>query len=170
MIIDVALSISSTVARIHTVTVVAGLCLWAVVVCLATDNNHRLSTGNSRVSEVTVRTGADGFVLLHLTECICCARICDGAGIETLSVDTGSVGRTLRVVRTFRRQYRDNVRSDLEALDLRISRVAYWTGAAGGMQPRFANCIGSTGIYITCIPTGSRYTLVWISAISVHTA
>lgn len=41
---DEALGIGSTVARIHTVTVVAGFSLWTVVVCLTTNNNHRLGT------------------------------------------------------------------------------------------------------------------------------
>lgn len=109
-------------------------------------------------------------MLLHLTERICCARICDGAGVEALSVDAGSVGRTLRVVHTFRRQHGDNIRRDLEALDLRVACVADGTGAAGGMQPGFADRVGPTGIYITCIPAGSIDTLVRISAIPVYTA
>lgn len=96
---DKALGVGSTVAGVDTVPVVTGLCLWTVIVGLTTNHNNGLCTGDSWVPEITIWTCADGFVELHFTEGIGGTGVGDGARVEALSVDAGSVGRTLRVVR-----------------------------------------------------------------------
>ena len=58
---------------------------------------HKLTlcTGDSWVPKITIWTCADGFVELHFTEGIGCTGVGDGTRVEALSVDAGSVGRTL---------------------------------------------------------------------------
>jgi len=92
---DVALGVGSAVARVNTVTVVASLSLRAVVICLTTNHNNRLGAGYSRIPEIAFGACADRFVFLHFAECVCGARVCDRARVETLSVDAGIPGRAL---------------------------------------------------------------------------
>lgn len=95
MVVHVALGVRPTVARIHTVPVVARLRLRTIVVCLTTNHNNRLGAGYSRIPEISFGASADGFVILHFTECVCGAWICDCTRIETLSVDAGIPRRAL---------------------------------------------------------------------------
>lgn len=95
MLPHVALGVCSAVARVDTVAVVASLSLRAVVICLTTNHNNRLRAGYSRIPEIAFGACADRFVFLHFAECICGARVCDRARVETLSVDAGIPGRAL---------------------------------------------------------------------------
>jgi hypothetical protein len=167
---DEALGVSSTVAGVHTVPVVAGQGLRTVVICLTTNNNRGLCAGNSGITEVTIRTGTYRFVLLHLAEGIRGARIGDCAGVEALSVDAGSVWGALGVIDTLRCQHGYYVRCDLQTLDLGVACVADWAATAGGMQTRLADGVGPAGIYVACVPAGSLDTLVRVSTVSVYRA
>lgn len=102
MVVDIALGIGSTVAGVDTVPVVARLSLGTVVVCLAADDNRfRLCTGNPWVSDIPIGATTDRFMILNSAESICCTWIGNSTGVETLSVDTGCVWRTFRVISAF---------------------------------------------------------------------
>lgn len=130
MVVDIALGIGSTVAGVHTVAVVARLCLGTVVVCLAADDNRfRLSTRNPWVSDISVGATTDRFVILNPAESICCTWIGDSTGVETLSVDTGGVWRTFRVISAFWCKSYFVVRNNLQALDPGVASVPDGAGA-----------------------------------------
>jgi len=130
VVVNIALGIGSTVAGVHTVSVVARLCLGTVVVGLATnDNRLRLGTRNPWVSDISVRATTDRFVILNSAESICCTRIGDSTGVETLSVDTGGVGRTFRVISAFWCKAYFVVRNNLQALDPGVAGVPDGAGA-----------------------------------------
>jgi len=130
VVVDIALGIGPAVARVHTVTVVASLGLRTVIVGLASDNNwFRLGTRNPWVSDIPIWATTNRFMILNPAESICGAGISDGAGIETLSVDTGRVWRAFRVISAFRCKSRHFVRNNLQALDSGVASVADRTGA-----------------------------------------